>query len=187
MLTTINTVESREWAGKIKHHRDPKGHQLKKPTLMSSNYVFMKAANTELTGGKRLNWTGSLRVRDMTITVWTFYLTVPVQLFHTVCVSASYSFTFQVLVRTSSDGCSNCTDCETFLIWPWLWKGKERCPWAVGEYEEKALYFFSEHSFHSFISFPILLPPLPLLTTVHASNWLQKEYLSILQLQMSTH
>lgn len=49
-LTTINTVESREWAGKIKHHHDPKGRRLKKPILMSGNYVFMKAANTEPTG-----------------------------------------------------------------------------------------------------------------------------------------
>lgn len=58
---------------------------------MSSNYVFMKAANTEPTG-KRLNWTASLKVRDMTITVWTLNLTAPVQLRR---VRASYSFIFK--------------------------------------------------------------------------------------------
>lgn len=47
-LTTKNVVESgRERSGKIKHHHDPKGHCLKKPIQMSSNYVCMKAANTK--------------------------------------------------------------------------------------------------------------------------------------------
>lgn len=55
---------------------------------MSSNYVFMKAADTEPTR-KQLNRTASLKVRDETPD-----LMVPVQLFYTPCVSASYSFHF---------------------------------------------------------------------------------------------
>lgn len=189
-LTTINTVESGEWAGKIKHHRDPKGRCLEKRKEKSLFWwaVIMfswRQRNTEPTG-KQLNWTASLKVRDTTITVCTLNLVVPVQLFYILCVSASYSFNFQVLLCTSSYVDSHCIDCEAFLIWPWLWKGKEGCPWAACEYEERRFTYFLNILFTLFISSPVVLPPLPRLTAAHASNRLHKEYLSISQLQMST-
>lgn len=96
---------------KIKHHSDPKGRRLKEPILMCGNYVFMKAANTETKREKvvkRLHRTDSVKVRDITITVDVQSDSEPVQLFPIECVGASYSFTFQVLTRSScSSGCSS--------------------------------------------------------------------------------
>lgn len=127
ILATINTVESREWAGKIKHHRDPKGHRLKKPIPMSSNYVFMKAADTEPTrkssetpeldrlceGERQNNYWGR--------SIWQW-----------ACSIISYTAWVLGIALSARYGCS---DCKRFLPWPWVWKGKERCPWAVGEHE----------------------------------------------------
>lgn len=51
---------------------------------MSSNYVFMKAANTEPEREKvvkRLHWAGSVKVRDITITADVQSDSEPVQLF----------------------------------------------------------------------------------------------------------
>lgn len=68
---------------KIKHHHDPKGRHLKKPTPMSSNYVFMKEAHTEQNGKSSetsaLDWLW--KVRDITITVDVLSDSESVQLF----------------------------------------------------------------------------------------------------------
>lgn len=109
---------------------------------------------------KPLNWTGSVKVRDITITEDFQADSEPVQLFHIQCVSASYSFTFRALVRISSYSC--CVDCERFLLWPWVWKRIKTCVLELWVNMNKRCftYFLNIHSSHSFNSSPVILPRL---------------------------
>lgn len=133
-LPSINTLESRERTGQIKHHRDPRAHCLFWWAAIMFSWRQQPLEPTRAKEWNGLNCTGSMKVRE----TWTIWCRYSAGLFNYCirCTSVtSYVFTFQVLVHSSGYSCNSCIDCETVSALALRVERKRSGrPWAVGEH-----------------------------------------------------